>query len=81
MGLAATNARPKEITASASVDLVAQLNAARAKLDSDTELMQWAIDLREMLRWGALDIDVAHAEIAAFRCACRAAASRPGGTA
>jgi hypothetical protein len=52
-----------------SVDLVAELDAARAKLDRKTDLLQWSIDLRELL-YSGLDLDDMTAEVAAFRRAC-----------
>jgi hypothetical protein len=52
-----------------SVDLVAELDAARATLDRYTTLIQWSLDIREQLEWG-LDLDPMTAEVAAFKRAC-----------
>ena len=40
----------------ASLALIAELNAARARLDASTALLNHALDVRELL-WGGLDLD------------------------
>ena len=53
-----------------SVDIVAELDAARANLDRKTALLRWSIDLREQLQW-SLDLDDMTKQVAAFRRKCR----------
>jgi hypothetical protein len=43
------------------------LDRARARLDTDTTLMQRLLDLREILWWGVLDLDQANTEVAALK--------------
>ena len=53
-----------------SVDIIAKLDAARATLDRDTKLIQWALDIREQLEFG-LDLDLMAGEVAALKRACK----------
>jgi hypothetical protein len=48
------------------VDLIAQLDLARARLDRATDLMSRALDLREALEWG-LDLDDMAREVESFK--------------
>jgi hypothetical protein len=49
------------------VDLVAQLSIARDRLDRGVLLLNRALDLREQLAWGVLDMDVARDMVAEFK--------------
>ena len=55
------------------VDIIAELDAARANLDRKTDLLQWSIDLRELL-YSGLDLDDMTEQVAAFRRECQRAA-------
>jgi hypothetical protein len=48
------------------VDLIAELNLARSRIDRATQLMSRALDLREQLEWGGLDLDDMAREVADF---------------
>jgi hypothetical protein len=48
-----------------TIDVNAQLNLARSRIDRATALINRALDLREQLEWG-IDLDVAAQEVADF---------------
>jgi hypothetical protein len=52
--------------------LVARYRAARGRLNRDLDLIDRALDLREMLYWGCFDLDDARAEVADFKRRCLA---------
>lgn len=52
------------------LELVAALDAARRRIDADTRLMQWALDLREQL-WLGLDLEEMADQVAQFKRAYR----------
>jgi len=48
-------------------DMIAELNAARDRLDRGLDLLDRARDLRELLYMGVLELDDAHAMVAEFK--------------
>lgn len=55
------------VTITDTGELLADLNAARDRLDRSTALMQQGLDLLDLLDWGILDMDYARAEVDAFK--------------
>jgi hypothetical protein len=55
--------------------LLAQLDAARRRVDRATELLERSLDLRERLQWG-LDLDDMVEEVRVFKRDCRVFARR-----
>jgi hypothetical protein len=52
--------------------LLAQLDAARRRLDRDTNLLNWALTLHAKMQWGVCDLDDLAEEVRAFKSAVRA---------
>ena len=56
--------------------LLARLDYYRARVDRASELMQRALDLREQLTWGGIDIDAMRDQVDALRRGIAAYAQR-----
>jgi len=51
-------------------EVIAELDAIRARLNRATDLIQRSFDLREQLTWGVFNADTARAAVADFKRAC-----------
>jgi hypothetical protein len=56
--------------------LLARLDYYSARVDRATQLMQHALDLREQLTWGGIDIDAIRDQVDALRRGVAAYAQR-----